>query len=123
MTGEEEVEAPVVYPPYPLTLSLDDRDIVGDTVVIGTTWHEEQHNGTIGRMLEKDELGYMHFVWTNGLESGALNRHVYYNYIDPQGVQGWPGSGFPAEASSRAGYTTLDVDFDGRAFSAFQWIN
>jgi hypothetical protein len=119
MTGDEEVEAPVIYPPYPLPSSLDTREIVGDTVVIGTTWYDIQHNGTIGRMLEKDEFGYIHFAWMNGLDYVASNRHIYYNYIDPSGNQGYPGTGCQVDYSNRAGYVTLDVDYEGRAFPVF----
>ena len=91
--------------------------------MIGTTWYEIQHNGTIGRMVVKDEDGYLHFVWMNGLDCGVTIRNVYYNYIDPLGIQGWPGVGYPVESSVRAGYTTLDVGFDGRAFPCFHWTN
>ena len=122
-TGEEEVIASVVYPQYPTPSSLDDRDIVGDTIVIGTTWYENQHNGTIGRMLEKDELGYIHFAWMNGLSEGASSRHIYYNYIDPFGSQGYPGTGCQVDYSNRAGYVTLDVDYEGRAFPVFHQYN
>jgi hypothetical protein len=119
MTGDEEVEAPVVYPPYHVSTSHDNRDIVGDTVVIGTTWYDCQHHGTTGRMLEKDEFGYIHFAWMNGLNEGSSSRHIYYNYIDPYGNQGWPGTGCQVDYADRAGYVTLDVAYDGRAFPVF----
>ncbi|TKJ41460.1 hypothetical protein CEE37_02550 [candidate division LCP-89 bacterium B3_LCP] len=119
MTGNEEINAPVAFPPYPKIHPTDDLDVVGDTVVIGTTWHENQHNGSTGRMLEKDEFGYMHFAWMNGLNSGASQRHIYYNYIDSSGNQGWPGTGYQVDYATRAGYVTLDVAYDGRAFPVF----
>jgi hypothetical protein len=119
ITGDETVDAPVAFPPYPIPPQIDERDIVGDTVVIGTTWYESQSNGTVGRMLAKDESGYFHFAWMNGLDYSAINRHIYYNYIDPSGVQGWPGVGVQVDSSARAGYTTLDVDFGGVAFPTF----
>ena len=97
----------------------DDMDIVGDTIVIGTTWYEIQHNGTIGRMVVKDELGYLHFVWTKGFDATNANRHVFYNYVDPLGIQGWPGSGCQVDISQRAGFTCLAVGWDGFAFPAF----
>ena len=123
MTGNEKVSAPVAFPPYMKLPPVGNLDVIGDTVTIGTTWYEYQHNGTIGRMLEKSDDGYLHFVWMNGLDYGGTYRHVYYNYIDPTGNQGWPGVGYPVEVSDRAGYTTLDVDFNGIAFPAFHWRN
>ncbi len=117
-TGTETVDAPVTFPPYMIP-AMDGTDLVGDTVTIGTTWYEGQHNGTIGRMVEKSDDGYLHFVWMNGTNSGASDRHVYYNTIDPSGTQGWYMAGYAVESSARAGYTTLDVDHGGIAFPAF----
>ncbi|TKJ36546.1 hypothetical protein CEE37_15090, partial [candidate division LCP-89 bacterium B3_LCP] len=120
ITGEEEIHAPVAHPPYPAWGAID----LGTTQIIGTTWYDNQHNGTIGRMVAMDELGYLHFDWTNGLDYGSTDRHIYYNYIDPvTGLQGWPGSGYPVESANRAGYCTIDADFGGRAFPAFHWTN
>jgi hypothetical protein len=120
ITGAEVIGGPVAHPPY---LPVNNRDVIGTTEVIGTTWYENQHSGTIGRMLEKDEFGYIHFTWMNGLDYGAANRHIYYNYLDPSGVQGSPGVGFLVESSERAGYTTLDVDHGGIAFPCFHWTD
>ena len=119
ITGDEEVIVPVAYPPYPPVIDLDNRDIVGDTVVIGTTWYESQSNGTVGRMLEKDEFGYLHFAWMNGLNSGASNRHIYYNFIDPSGSQGWPGVGCQVDDANRAGYVSLDLANNGIPLPTF----
>ncbi|MBU1652172.1 hypothetical protein KKA00_08120, partial [bacterium] len=118
VTGTEEVNAPVFMPPYP-GLIPNGADLVGDTVTIGTTWYESQHNGTIGRMLEKDANGYLQFVWMNGTNSGSTDRHVYYNYMDAEGIQGYPGFGTPVESSTRAGYTVMDVDHGGICFPGF----
>jgi len=117
-TGTEEVNAPVTMPPYPMAIP-DGTDMIGDTVSVGTTWYESQHNGTVGRMIELDENGYVHFVWMNGTNSGATDRHVYYNFVDPEGVQGYPGIGTPVESSTRAGYAVLDVDWGGICFPGF----
>ncbi len=118
-TGDEVVNAPVYYPPYNFPTPENTDDIVGDTVTIGTTWYDIQHNGTTGRMLELDEDGYLHLVWMNGLNSGASDRHVYYNVIDPDGVQLWPYTGYAIESSERAGYINVDAHFGGIAFPAF----
>ena len=118
MTGEEMVAAPVALPPYD-EFYFDEMDIVGDTFTIGTTWYENQHNGTIGRMVDKDSLGYYHFVWMNGLNSGASIRHIYYNYVSPTNVQGWPGVGQQVDTGFKGGFTVVDAAFGGRAFPAF----
>jgi hypothetical protein len=112
----EIIVSPSTYLPSPQNNSTD---VIGDTVTVGTTWVEIQHHGTIGRMIEKDELDYVHFAWMNGLNYGAIDRHVYYNAIDTQGGQCWPGTGYPVESSQRAGYVTLDVGFGGLALPAF----
>jgi hypothetical protein len=118
-TGNEISNAPSVYPPYTLPAPESTDDIVGDTVTIGTTWYDIQHNGTTGRMIEIDDEGYYHFVWMNGTNNGASDRHIYYNVITPEGTQLWPGTGYAVESSTRAGYTTLDVGYNGIAFPCF----
>lgn len=122
-TGMEDTPAnlQVAYPPYDIR-ETDGTDLLGDTVTVGTTWYDYQHNGNIGRMIVKDDSGYIHIVWMNGLNEGSSDRHVYYNYIDPQGNQGWPGIGYPVETSTRAGYTCLAVGWGGLAFPAFHQI-
>jgi len=117
--GSEEIDAPVAYPPYPAYSPDNTDDVVGDTVTIGTTWYDVQHNGTTGRMVVVDDLDYIHFVWMNGLDMGASNRHIYYNVIDPEGVQFWPGIGTQVESSQKAGYTNIAVTDDGIAYPAF----
>jgi hypothetical protein len=121
VTGNEEVDAPILYPPYTMPY-MDGVDLIGDTVTIGTTWYEGQHNGTIGRMVELSDDGYLHFVWMNGLDNGATSRHVFYNVIDPGGTQLWPYTGYAVESTQRGGYTVLDVDFGGIGFPAFHSV-
>ncbi len=117
--GMEENSAPVVMPPYLELPGLDAVDLLGDTTTIGTTWYDNQHNGTIGRMVEKSSDGYLHLVWMNGLNSGASNRHIYYNAISPAGAQVWPQTGYPVESAYRGGFTVVDADFGGIALPAF----
>ncbi|HEX7343807.1 MAG TPA: T9SS type A sorting domain-containing protein [bacterium] len=97
----------------------DETDVVGDTVSLGTTWYELQHNGTIGRMVVLDDSGRLHFVWTNGLNSSSSVRHVYYNRIDPPGFQAYPGVGIQVDTSIKAGFTCLAVDDNGVPLPAF----
>ncbi|TKJ42584.1 hypothetical protein CEE37_02530, partial [candidate division LCP-89 bacterium B3_LCP] len=123
MDGSEQVNAQVTHPPYVNAGGMD----LGTTQVIGTSWYDIQHNGTVGRMIEKSADGYTDFIWMNGLDYGATQRHIYYNFINPgTGLQQWPGTGYPVESSQRAGYTTMDVEnwgSGGIAFPCFHWTN
>ncbi|MCX6639550.1 MAG: T9SS type A sorting domain-containing protein [bacterium] len=118
VVGDENVIAPVVYPPYrtPVISSVDE---IGDTIKIGTTWYEDQANGTIGRMIARDSEGYLHLAWMNGLDNGANTRHIYYNFVSSSGEQGWPGTGIQVDNAQRAGYNCLDVTPDGICLPAF----
>ena len=123
LTGLEDVpdNIPVVFPPYD-PMEIDGVDILGDTVTVGNTWYEYQHNGQIGRQVVKDEYGYIHIVWTKGEDEQSNSRHVYYTFIDPSGVQGWPGQGYPVESAYKGGFTSLAVGWEGRAFPAFHQV-
>jgi len=116
--GSEVVDAPVVLPPYRQSPDASDY-LIGETYIIGTTWYESQHNGTIGRMMAVDQNGIVHFCWMNGWPEGATNRHIYYNTVAPDDTQGWPGVGIPVESSTRGGYPTLGLMSDGRAVIAY----
>lgn len=63
--------------------------------LVGRTFWDSQHNGTMSRMVALDSIGGIHFAWMN-LESGgnpSSNRYVYYNYLDPAGNWLAPGGG------------------------------
>jgi len=120
LTGLEDMptNALAVYPPYHCLPQTNSVDLIGDTVAVGTTWYETQHNSQIGRMIVKDDSGYVHIVWTKGLDEASNNRHVYYSYITPQGEIGIP-DGRQVDAAQRGGFATLAVGWEGRAFVAF----
>ncbi len=122
ITGAEGLPAgtEVVLPPYQIRPS-DGVDLIGDTVTVGTTWYDYQHNGQIGRMITKDDSGYIHLVWTNGLDQAVSSRHVYYNCIDLLGEPLW-ALGYPVESSQRAGFACLAVTPEGQAWPAFHQI-
>jgi hypothetical protein len=80
---------------------------LGETYLLGTTWYDYQHNGTIGRMISMTPGGGLHFCWTNARDSLAVNRHVFYNYLDPVNGFIYPGLGYQLDQGYRAGYTTL----------------
>jgi len=95
-------------------------DYVGEIDTVGTTWFPLQHNGSCGRMIRVDQSGNSHVVWTNGLDAGLFQRHVYYNLYDS--TQGWGEIGWPVESTTRGGYTTLGVDADSYPFPAFHVV-
>ncbi len=119
LTGLEDMPAnlQIAHPPYKGT-PLRGFDLIGDTITVGQTWWETQHNSQIGRMIVKDDSGYIHIVWTNGLDEASNFRHVYYNYITPEGLLPDP-DGIQVDNLQRGGFATLAVDDSGRAFPAF----
>ena len=69
----------------------DHDPLIGDVMLIGTTWYDIQHNSTCGRQVRLDNDNYVHIAWMNGLNSGAVDRHVYYNLIDTLDNMVFPG--------------------------------
>ncbi len=97
-------------------------DVIGEQFVAGTTWYDYQHNGTAGKMIGVDALGFAHLVWMNGLTSELGGpRDAYYNCWDPT-TGDWqeliPDGGVAAN-TVRAGYVTNAVLPSGFSFPAF----
>ena len=106
----------------PYSESAGPKAPLGQTFVLGTTWYDYQHNGTIEKMiaLASSGSGGVHFCWMNGLEFNAVNRHVYYNYFNPStGALAWPDVGYQVDLSTRAGYTTISNLGGGEAVVSF----
>lgn len=107
--GDESIVADAVgdrlLPPPPMI------DTVGQVFRAGRTWYEGQHNGTIGRMLEIDTAtGQVHMVYMRGIDSGATNRHIFYNLFDPTTntfLFGAFGQRVPPSTVSRSGFTSM----------------
>jgi hypothetical protein len=97
-------------------------DPIGEVDTVGTTWYDYQHNGTIGRMVAVDDSGQIHVDWMNGLQSGAADRHVYYNMRNTQGDWLFTNIGIPIESAQRAGYCVIDVGEENRPFPSFHII-
>ncbi len=117
---------PETLPPYhPSYNELD--EIMGDTVIIGNTGWEGQHNGTVGRAIgqwtgEGDDAAVIHLVWTDLFED-AGERHVKYNRVSI-GEEGElvveVEDGYQVDAGVRAGYTTLGMSsLENKAFTAY----
>ncbi len=108
--------APPVYP---------QMDVIGDIDTVGTTWYDYQHNGTAGRMIAIDDQGSIHVVWMNGLQEGAIDRHVYYNMHHGDslaGIWNFGNTGIAVESQIRSGYTCLSLDGDGYPYPTFHII-
>ena len=123
-TGDEVVSIPnsvPISPPHLYPPSTD--DYIGEVDTVGTTYCDMQHIGSCGRMIRVDSQNCIHVVWMNGLVSGAVYRHIYYNYYSP--IYGWCANGnvgIAVENQTRAGYATLGVNADDYPFPAFHVI-
>ncbi|HEX7342616.1 MAG TPA: hypothetical protein VF398_00015, partial [bacterium] len=123
LRGDEPIMGRIAYPPYNLFRGLDEVDLIGDTTVIGMTWYENQHNGTIGRMLDISGDGYVHFGWMKGYDAAASVRHVWYNAWDlAGGALVFPDGVLIDNTASRGGFITLDANEAGIAFPAFHQV-
>ena len=89
-------------------------------IVIGATWHDKQHNGTMGRMVDwgTDPVHglIVHFNWMKLELSTFQSRHYRYNawvtLIDTFAFDG----GMPVQPPEQyAGYVGIDVTPDNRA--------
>jgi len=93
--------------------------------ILGTTHYDCQTNGSTGTRIVKDYLGGFHFTWTNGIDFWQGNRWVYYNFIDENGLWGWPNVGTQVSTTQGAGHPQIDVLSDGRAdvvyHGAYPW--
>lgn len=123
LTGLEDAPPVGVIPAgHPARLNLDDP--IAPIYVVGTTWYDNQHNGTAGKQVAVDRFGYVHHVWTRGANAGSSIRHVYYNVWDPtlnSFLLPDPNNpvGTQIDQAPRAGFVTVDVNDQGFAFPAF----
>ena len=123
LRGDEPLPTLIHSPSYQFGDDLDEIDLIGDTVVIGMTWYENQHNGSCGRMLAISDDDWIHFAWMKGYESEPNGpRHVWYNAYDlVSNILAFP-DGIIVDQSTRAGYCTLDAAYGG-AFIGFHHIS
>jgi hypothetical protein len=89
---------------------------------VGTTHYDYQTNGSTGERVALDDLGGVHVLWTNGINSWSGNRWVYYNFMDETGTWGWPGVGTQVNTTQGAGYCNVSVLDDGRAVAAYHSV-
>ncbi|MDP8239009.1 MAG: T9SS type A sorting domain-containing protein [Candidatus Hatepunaea meridiana] len=91
---------------------------IGDDFLIGYTWYDYQHNGSISKMIVRDEYGGVQFAWMKGGDSQNRDRHVVYNYLHPPDEDGEllaePGEAGTADNADKSGYCMLAVVPSGR---------
>ena len=106
---------PPVSPPF------NTDDPVGEVFMFGNSWYDIQHNSTCGRQVQVDSDGWIHVVWMKGFESGAINRHIFYQLMDPNDVLQFttPTMGVQVDVAARSGYTVGEVHSDNRCIAAF----
>ena len=88
----------------------------GDT--LGTTWDEWQSPACAVGMAALDELGGVHFAWTNRVGGPSGERHIYYNFINEQGFMLQPG-GIQANTNAESKYSCLDLNLDDAAVISY----
>jgi hypothetical protein len=96
----------------------DPRGVVaiGDDYIIGYTYYDYQHNGSIGKMIAKDSQGNVHFTWMCGYDSDNDPRHQVYNYLSNGDLLIVPIDRDYVDSGTRSGYGVLALlPYDERA--------
>jgi len=114
--------------PEQLPVPRGTLDTIGTVYPAGNTYYDQQHNGTAGKMIGVDELGFVHLVWMKGTTTDNDGpRRVFYNVWAPDSrTFAFPATGAPigvvVDAAQRAGYTCLALLPNGWVFPAFHEI-
>jgi hypothetical protein len=119
LAGDETVNATVAPSVIPEVPAIDEADLIGDTIMVGNTWYGNQHNGTCGRMNTIEPDGWRQFSWMKGEEATAINRHIWWNGVDPNGTWVFPFTGVAVESSLRGGFVNMDVGSNGAGFPCY----
>ncbi|KPL10859.1 hypothetical protein AMJ71_01740 [candidate division TA06 bacterium SM1_40] len=111
LVGDEEVDAGVTFMTEVVTASPGTQ--------VGMTWYDYQHNGSSNKMKVVEPFDgtgrpFEHMCWTNGLDLGATQRQIYYNFRRRNGTYKWPGVGTQVGSPYYSGYTKMCVLSDGR---------
>ena len=124
ITGVEPMPASAIGPDYRGAPSRSLDDPIGAVFVVGTSWYDLAHNGSAGKMIGVDDSGYVHFVWTKGMDNANTSRYVYFNLWNPntQAMESAGGERIDTIVSSRSGFISLGVLNGGWAFPAFHEI-
>ena len=125
--GDRDIQVPVDAPGM-VSVSSELDDIVGDTVIVGTTYWDTQHNGQVGRMVgfspNGDGANGTAFVVWMKLDDAATSsqRHIRFARVEMEedGSMTVHASTNTVDGEPRAGYTTLSFDPEtGTGFPTF----
>lgn len=121
LRGDEALpKLPQAPLPAPARDEAEEVALVGETTVIGYTYYDYQHNGTIGKMIVRDSEGGIHVVYMKGYDAQQATRHMWYNFMDENG--NWlfgPNEPSVIDNGTRSGYGVVSVlpeDNRGMAF-------
>jgi Secretion system C-terminal sorting domain len=127
VAGDGTIVANSVEGPYSTSgLTLDEPQ-VGDTLTIGYTWRDMQHNGSIGRMIamadDVDGNLTAHFIWC-GREGVAERSETRYNRVYYADTDEWEYDRYNGDNiegfSGFGGYTVIEADpATNRPFAGF----
>lgn len=104
LTGAEPIPDVPYYPTRPGLIT----ESPGET--IGWTQYDYQTNCSTGDRAALGIAGAVNFCWMNGLNinpDGSGERQVYFNCVDANGDQTYPGVGSQISEGNRSGYTTI----------------
>ncbi|MDK9699281.1 MAG: T9SS type A sorting domain-containing protein [bacterium] len=121
ITGEEPLPSWDLLPNDRLPDPPPMLDTIGSVFRAGRTWYDLQHNGTCGRMIAKDSLGFVHMVWMRGFDSAAVTRHISYNVFNTATsafTLGANGTQVPPQTVTRSGFTSMGL-LQNTAFVGF----
>ncbi|MDP8206668.1 MAG: T9SS type A sorting domain-containing protein [Candidatus Electryonea clarkiae] len=84
-------------------------EYLGDTLIVGYTFQDVQHNSCVGRTIQYDpNADIVHVTYTDLPQAGSVSRHVMYNRIlfedDTPELE---HSSYTVDAGDRAGFSTL----------------
>jgi len=121
--GSDYISADQVVPYHPHAPSQLDE--MGDTLHVGYTWYDIQHNAQDGRMIgyvpSEDEV---HLIYMRGFDEASASRHVMYIQVT-DATTGAPvvtaiGDNGADNGVGRSGFGTLAMDVDNNhAFPTF----
>lgn len=115
ITGNEPLPESQTIPYNPGTIT----DSPG--TIVGYTYYDYQTNGSTGNRVALCNDNSVYFCWTKafGWPYPPATRHVYYNWIDPEGEWLEPEQGYQVSVNSGSGYTNLDIRTDNRGVIAY----
>ncbi len=113
--GDEPLPDVQFYPYNPGAITESPGEIVG------YTFYDYQTNGSSGNRVALCNDGSIYFCWMKlfGWPYPPAPRHIFYNWIGPDGQWIQPGEGLQISQTSGSGYTNLDIFSGNRGAIAY----